>query len=152
MRAILSILSATLSGSVALQSYLAIWRPSSFGRFAEFPVLLLYAGVIVVSAFCLFVLPGFVWLRRTHRRISLPAAFVAGLLLGGLVMLLFMALHLWPVRVPELIAGGFAGAVGTCTYARLIFKRSAEPCAPPNGGPAASAGNSGIAEGPPSVS
>ena len=151
MRAIVSILSATLSGSVVLQGYWAVWHPSSFGRFAEFPVILVYSAGIVVAAFCLFVLPGFAWLRRTRRPVSRPTAFVAGLFLGGLVMLLFMALFRWPL--PEmLIAGGIAGAVGVSTYAALTFNRRAELCAPPNGGPAASAGSSGTTEGPPSVS
>jgi len=125
MRAIVSILSATLVGSLLLQCYLAIWHPSSFGRFAEFPVILFYAACIVSSAFLLFVAPSFVWLRRTQRRLLWPASFVAGLLLGCLVMLLFMALWRWPVRVAELVAGSVAGAVGVSIYAKLTFKRGA---------------------------
>jgi riboflavin transporter FmnP len=125
MREGISILSATLAGSVLLQCYFAIWHPSSFGRFAEFPVILLYAACIVAVAFLLLVVPSFIWLRRTQRRVSTPVGFVAGLLLGCLVMLLFMALAHWPVRVPELVAGSIAGAVGVSIYARLIFKRVA---------------------------
>jgi hypothetical protein len=122
MRAILSILSATLAGSLVLQCYFAIWHPSSFGRFAEFPVILLYAACIAAAAFLLIVLPGFVLLRRTQRHVSWLAGFVTGLLLGCVVMLLFMMLFLWPVRIAELVAGSIAGAVGVSIYARLTFR------------------------------
>jgi hypothetical protein len=43
---------------------------------------------------------------------------------------------------------------GACPWCRTVVveaKRDAEPGAPPNGGPAMPSGNSGIAEGPPSV-
>jgi multisubunit Na+/H+ antiporter MnhB subunit len=153
MRATISMLSATMTGSLVLQCYFSIWRPSSFGRFAEFSVIVLYAVCIVVATFLLFVLPTFVWLRRTQRRISWLGGFVAGLFLGSLVMLLFMALSHWPVRNPELGAASLAGAVGTSIYASLTFKRGAEPFAAHlNGGPAAQLGNSEGSEGPPSVS
>ena len=122
MRAIVSILSATLAGSLLLQCYLAIWHPSSFGRFAEFPVILVYAVCIAAAAFLLIVFPGFVWLRRTQRRVSWLAGFVTGLLLGCVVMLLFMTLSHWPVRTAELVAGSIAGAVGVSIYARLTFR------------------------------
>ena len=122
MRVIVSILSAALVGSLLLQSYLAIWHPSSFGRFAEFPIILLYASCIVVSAFLVLVVPGFVWMRRTQRRVSPAAGFLSGLFLGCFVMLLFMALFHWPVRVGELVAGSLAGAVGVSIYARLFFR------------------------------
>jgi small-conductance mechanosensitive channel len=125
MRAIVSILSATLVGSLWLQCYLAIWHPSSFGRFAEFPVILFFAACIVSSAFLLFVSPSFVWLRRTQRRLSRPASFIAGLVIGCLVMLLFMALAGWPVRVAEVAAGGVAGALGVSIYSTLTFKQGA---------------------------
>lgn len=125
MRAIVSILSATLVGSLLLQCYLAIWHPSAFGRFAEFPVILLYAACIAVAAFLVLVVPGFVWLRRTQRRVSPSAGFLAGLFLGCLVMLLFIVLSDWPVRVGELVAGSLAGAVGVSIYARLVFRRVA---------------------------
>ena len=122
MRAIVAIFSATLAGSVLLQTYFAIWSPSSFGRFAEFPVLLLYSACIVTAAFLLLVVPGFLWLRRAQRRLSWPAGFTIGLLLGCLAMLIFMAVAHWPVRIPELVAGSISGAVGVGIYARLIFK------------------------------
>ena len=123
MRAIVSILSATVIGSLLLQSYLAIWHPSSFGRFSEFPIILLYAACIAAVAFLVLVVPGFVWLRRTQRSVSPPAGFLAGLILGCLVMLVFMTLSRWPMRVAELVAGGIAGAVGVSIYARLVFKK-----------------------------
>ena len=43
------------------------------------------------------------------------------------------------------------GALGLIVAARFT-KRRAQPDAPPNGGPAAPLGNSGVSEGPPSVS
>jgi hypothetical protein len=122
MKAIVAILSATLAGSALLQSYFAIWQPSSFGRFAEFPVLLLYSAGIVTAAFLLLIIPSFIWLRRARRRLSWPIGFVVGLPLGCLFMLLFMALFQWPVRLSELVAGSISGAVGVAIYARLIFK------------------------------
>jgi riboflavin transporter FmnP len=125
MRAIVSILSATLVGSLLFQCYLAIWHPSSFGPFAEFPILLIYAACIATAAVLVLVVPGFVWLRRTQRSVSPAAGFLAGLILGCLVMLLFMALSHWPVRVGELVAGSAAGAVGVSIYARLTSKRIA---------------------------
>ena len=125
MKEIVSILSASLVGSLLLQSYFAIWHPSSFGRFAEFPIILLYAACIAAVAFLVFVVPGFVWLRRTRRRMTRPAGFLAGLLFGCLVMLLFMALSRWPVRAAELVAGSIAGAVGVSIYARLVFRPAA---------------------------
>ena len=125
MREAISIASSALMGSVVLQSYFAIWHPSSFGRFAEFPGILLYAVCIVATAFLLLVVPSFIWLRRTQHRVSWLAGFIAGLVLGCLVMLLFMALSHWPVRIPELVAGSVAGAVGVSIYARLTFNRVA---------------------------
>ena len=122
MKAIVAILSATLAGSVLLQSYFAIWHPSSFGRFAEFPVLLLYSAGIVTAAFLLLIIPSFIWLRRVRRRLSWPIGFAVGLPLGCLFMLLFMALFQWPVRLPALVAGSISGAVGVAIYARLMFK------------------------------
>jgi hypothetical protein len=122
MRAIVAILSATLAGAVLLQSYFAIWHPSSFGRFAEFPILLLYSACIVTAAFLVLVVPGFFLLRRAQRRLAWPVGFIVGLLLGCLVMLLFMALFQWPMRLPELVAGSISGAVGVAIYARLTSK------------------------------
>ena len=123
MRAIVSILAATVVGSLLLQGYFAVFRPSSFGRFTEFPVVLLYAGAIVAAAFVLFVIPCVLWLRRHERHLSGLAAFFAGLVGGCAVMLLFMALWRWPVRAAELFAGSLAGAVGVFLYAKLVFTR-----------------------------
>src|SRR2546428_5432853 len=55
MRAILSILIATLVGSVLLQGYISVWHPSSFGRFSEFPVIMVYAAGIISTAFLLLI-------------------------------------------------------------------------------------------------
>ena len=123
MREIVAILSATLAGSVLLQSYWAIMRPSSYGRFAEFPAVLLYAVVISTIAFLVFVLPSFAWLRRKQRSLSLLTGFLVGLLFGLLAMLLFFALSRWPVHPSFFVAGSIAGAVGVSICARLVFKR-----------------------------
>jgi hypothetical protein len=123
MREIVAIVSATLAGSVLLQSYWAILRPSSYGRFAEFPAVLLYAVVISTIAFLVFVLPSFAWLRRTQRRLSVPAGFFVGLFFGLLAISLFFALSRWPMHPSFFVAGSIAGAVGVSIYARLVFKR-----------------------------
>jgi hypothetical protein len=48
---------------------------------------------------------------------------------------------------------GLAAQVALCYSAfRLLRARTAEPGASPNGGPAVSSGNSGVTDGPPSVS
>ena len=122
MRAALSILIATLMGSVLLQGSLTVWHPSSFGRFSEFPVSMFYAAGIISAAFLLLIVPTFVLLRRAQRRLSWRAGFIIGLGLGCVVMLLFMALFQWPVRIAELVAGSVAGAAGVGTYAALTFK------------------------------
>ena len=126
MREVISIVCATLAGSILLQGYFAIWHPSSFGRFAEFPIILIFAVCIVTVAWLFFVLPVFIWLRRAQHRISWLAGFIGGLVLGGLVILLFR-----PVRIPELVAGSLAGAVGVSIYARLTFKPTAPVPQPP---------------------
>lgn len=123
MREIVSILSATLAGSLLLQSYFAIWHPSSYGRFAELPFVLIYSIFISTIAFLVFVLPSFAWLRRTQRSLSLPGGFLLGLFFGFLAMLLFFALFHWGMHPSFFIAGGIAGAVGVSVYARLVFKR-----------------------------
>jgi hypothetical protein len=123
MREIASIVSATLAGSFLLQSYFAIWHPSSYGRFAEFPAVLLFAVAISTIAFLVLVLPSFAWLRRTQRSLSVLAGFLVGLFFGFLAMLLFFALSRWPMHPSFFIAGGIAGAVGVSTYARLVYKR-----------------------------
>ena len=55
--------------------------------------------------------------------------------------------------LPNLLLGGLvivAGALAPFTKRR--FSKPAEPSAAPNGGPAPPVGNSGVTEGPPSVS
>jgi hypothetical protein len=118
-------LSAALAGSFLLQGYLAIFHPSSFGRFAEFPFILIYAAAISSATFLLLVVPGFVWLQHTHRKVSWHAGFIIGFVLGCIVMLLFMTLCRQPIQTRELVSGGIAGAVGISIYARLTNKRVA---------------------------
>ena len=125
MRAIASILSATLAGSILLQCYLAIWHPSSFGRFAEFPAILLYAAIFISAAFLLLVVPSFFWLRRKQRTVTWPVAAFVGMLVGCAIGC-FSFIDLAPAQVPtslaELFAAGLSGAVGVGLYARLSYK------------------------------
>lgn len=105
---------------------------------------------------------------------GIPTAYLS---LGFFLPLYFLARHFKVVSYLTMIAAGlltclpaalfygrpdhvfvrilvfllpFGAAIGMCFH--WIMKRCGEPCAPPNGGPAASLGNSGAAEGPPSVS
>ncbi len=123
LAAFASILSAGLTGSLLLQGYFAIWIPSSFGLFAEFPAILLFAICISTVAFLVLVTPIHIWMRRTHGVISPNISFIVGLCLGCLSMLVFKALSGWPMRVGELLSGSIAGAVGVAVYAGLILKR-----------------------------
>jgi hypothetical protein len=66
--------------------------------------------------------------------------------------------HKWgPLILPKMmLRGSFAIWIPACIahFARGRYEagKSAEPCAPPNGGPAERLGNSGAGGGPPSVS
>jgi hypothetical protein len=123
MREIASVLCAAIVGSLSLESSFAIWHPSSYGRFAEFPVVLLYAIAISAIAFLVLVLPSFAWLQRKERRLSIFLGFLVGLLFGLVTMVLFLAVSRWPMDPSVFIAGGIAGAVGVSTYAGLLLKR-----------------------------
>jgi hypothetical protein len=125
MKAITAISCAAFAGSAMLQAYLAIWHPSSFGRFAEFPAILLYTVIIVAAAFLVLVMPSFLWLRRKGRRVSWFVGALCGALLGcliGFVMFLdSIPAHL-PMNLAEICAAGISGAVAVSLYARLSFK------------------------------
>ena len=119
MREIVSILSATMAGSLLLQGYIAMWHPSSYGRFAELPAVLLYAVVISTIAFLVFVLPSFA-LVTSHTADSVFADRLFGWFAfraSGHAALL-CAVH-WPMHPSFFVAG----AVGVSIYARLVFKR-----------------------------
>lgn len=121
-----SILSAGLAGSLLLQGYFAIWIPSSFGLFAEFPAILLFAICISTVAFLVLVAPIHIWIRQTHGGITPTAGFIVGLGLGCLTMMGFTALSGWPLHVGEVVSGSIAGAVGVAVYVRLIYRRVAK--------------------------
>ena len=121
-----SILSAGLAGSLLLQGYLSIWHPSSFGLFAEFPAILLFAICISTVAFLVLVAPIRIWMSRTRGGISPTISFIVGLGLGCLAMMVFTALSGWPLRVGEVLSGSIAGAIGVAVYVRLIYRRVAK--------------------------
>ena len=118
MNVLVSILSATLSGSIVLQSWLAIRNQSTYGRFAELLFVLTYALVISTITFLVFVWPIFAFLQRTDSTLSVPATLILGFSIGLLVMAVFLGD--WPTRYPLLfVAGGVAGAVEFLTYSTL---------------------------------
>ena len=123
LSAIASILSAALAGSLLLQGYLAIWHPSSFGRFAEFFPLLFFAICVTAVAFLALVAPIHFWIRRTNGGITPAAGFIAGSALGCLALMGVTALTGWPMRGGEWLAGSIAGAVGVEVYVRMVFMR-----------------------------
>ena len=123
MRAVISIVSATVVASAVLDGYVALWHPYSTSLgLAEFLGILASVLCLAVSVFLFLVIPVFIWLRRAQRRVSWRAGFISGLLMGVLVMLLFTWLFRWPLTIPLMLSGTLAGAVGVSVYARLIFK------------------------------
>jgi hypothetical protein len=124
--AILSILIATLTGSVLLQSYLAISSPSSYGPFAEFPFLLFGGSCVVTGMFIFIVLPLIESLRYTQRELSLPLSLTAGVVIGSTTILLCVLIPNSPleaVRWVAVVAGGVGGAIGVAAYAHIAFER-----------------------------
>jgi hypothetical protein len=121
MREVISIVGATLAVTLVDQ----FWYPEASGRFTEFVAMFIGSIFIVAVAFLLFVVPPFIWLRRSHRRISWHTGFIVGFVLGVLAILLMMPLFQWPFRIPLMVAGSVAGAIGVSIYARLTFKRVA---------------------------
>jgi hypothetical protein len=61
-------------------------------------------------------------------------------------------LFAWPIMMPEAIEYVLAELGVLRAPPTASTPTNAEPCAPPNGGPAAPVGNPGATEGPPSVS
>ena len=118
MKLVPSALCAILCSSLLLQTYLAVWAPSSFGPFAELPVIMIYAS-FAVAIFFTIAAPLFWQLGRAGYRLTWPLAVVCGGVLGVLVQLAFLGAIGWPIRVPELVAAGVGGAVGLGVYVRL---------------------------------
>ena len=105
------------------------------------------------------------WLVR-----SLPLAIAGSAAITELAFLLYFVCrvaygkHLDPHAEEELYLLPIVFAVATAPTvllssigfgrmaSRVYRRRRAEPCAPPNGGPATQLANSGVTEGPPSVS
>ncbi len=61
-------------------------------------------------------------------------------------------LFAWPIMVPEAVEYALAELGILKAPPTTPPQTNAEPCAAPNGGPATQLGNSGVTEGPPSVS
>ena len=62
------------------------------------------------------------------------------------------ALFAWPIMAPEAVEYALAELGMLKAPPTTPTQTNAEPCAPPNGGPAMPLGSSGVSEGPPSVS
>src|SRR5207302_5264652 len=86
-RVIVSATAAVFSGAVLLQAYFSIFAPSGFGRFAEFPVIVIYSSCIVGVIYLLVVIPAFSVIRRRLASIPLgPSAAIGAI--GGLLLML----------------------------------------------------------------
>ena len=117
--ALISVIAGSVVGSVICQGYLAIWSTSSFGRFAEFPILLLYSAAIITLTFIFLIIPVFFWLRSTGRRISWRSGFAFGLVVGCVIMAVLTVGAHWQWNAPLLTAGSLSGAVGVAIFAKL---------------------------------
>jgi hypothetical protein len=111
-----------------------------FGWFYLFPIYMLVALMWVVY-------------RRRVTRMPWPLLFVAGGAAVGCGLMAIVGLGAKDLQMHDgIVLGGiFAGGVANLMIA-LLKPLSAEPGAPPNGGPATQLGSSGVREGPPSVS
>ena len=102
-------------------------------------------------------------MKDTHKVIRIPREYKVGLLFFLLGCCAYAAIHLHHFRSHtehriEVASFGLIGfgagqlSFGWAVRRRLRQKASAEPAASPNGGPAERIGNSGVGDGPPSVS
>jgi uncharacterized membrane protein len=118
-----SIVSGAFVGSTILQAYFAIFSPSSFGRFAEFPIILIYSSLIIIFIHLVLILPLSAFLRNKIERIGfLPAA-----LFGGTIGFIFMLLanfggSVFYTQLAYIVSGTASGA--TCCFAFLMVLRS----------------------------
>ena len=119
MHALASIIISAIVSTVAFQSYLAICSPSSFGRFAEFPVILLYSLVIITVTFLLIVIPIVLNMKQSNKKMLPSTAIVAGSIFGFIIMLLFTLLSGFGFNLPLLFSGILAGATSIYTYTKL---------------------------------
>lgn len=121
MTMIAAILAGVISSSVVLQSFFAIFSPSSYGRFAELPVILLYSFPIVAIFFLVFGLP---YLLLEQKWTSQPSALrvtLVGFVLGAFVQAGVLAVTNWAGpslanKIAYLVAGGIGGAASIGVY------------------------------------
>jgi hypothetical protein len=118
MKPVVSILCALFSSALLLQLYFAIWNPSSFGRFAELPVILVVASIPVAMCFAAAI-PLCWWLQRAGYRMTWPVASVVGIILSVVVQIVFLSAIGWPIRMPEIVAAATGGAIGLGAYKKL---------------------------------
>lgn len=122
-----SVVVGTLAGSMILQAYFAVFSPSSFGRFAEFPFIVIYASLIITFIHIVLILPLSIFLRNSIERIRLShgAAF------GGVVGLVYMLLSILFTNfggrelftdLAYIVSGTASGT--TCCIAYLLIFRS----------------------------
>lgn len=122
-----SVVLGTLVGSTILQGYFAVFFPSSFGRFAEFPIILIYSSLIIIFVHVALILPLSVFLRNNIERIRLLTAAAFGAAIGFLYMLLsilfanFGGSELF-AKIAYVVSGTASGA--TCCLAYLLVLRS----------------------------
>ncbi|MBE7504419.1 MAG: hypothetical protein HS113_29835 [Verrucomicrobiales bacterium] len=119
------------------------------------PLVALFGWFFIVPIFLLVSLMWLIygrWMLTTSRSVIFV---LGGALIGAGVMFLVARSGM---RGPEpdwldgyLLGGSVAGGVA-CLMIAVLKRHIAEPDAAPNGGPATQLGNSGVTEGPPSVS
>jgi hypothetical protein len=173
MKAILSVLAMLTVAPLVAATTLVCWQPERWGGSLN-PL-----AIAVMAFFGLFTVPlwptyipaliitpllmNWISAHRGFGRLPLPVLLGLSLPVGAVagvcvtMPLFLVALHDssdYHQALPWAGAGAVAGAI-TLTLICLLYRyegRRAELAAPPNGGPAKLFGNSGVAEGPPSVS
>ncbi|MCC5790925.1 MAG: hypothetical protein JJT75_14945 [Opitutales bacterium] len=121
-----SVLVGSFVGSVILQGYFAVFSPSSFGRFAEFPIILIFAALIIIFVHVVALFPASFFIRNYLHRISLVSGGVVGGVIGFLYMLVnFVFSDFGGGDTSAKIAYGASGTVAgiaSCVAYLFIFR------------------------------